>query len=459
MSLNASTSRVVVFEEPLGRRLTFDDFWSGPLVTQGFEELARRVPPGLGQVFVTRPEGQRDGKAPIDWLAEDPSVDSVVAASEVTTARTLPAIRELLFWTLDAWLMPPTIANLPNLERLVVNQFDFDSLARLPKLVDLIFRSQHAERLPELPRLQRLQLRGEVFDTSADLLVGLRSLRWLRLHGWGNVRRLNALTNLERLEVYGSTMANLRGWRDLTGLRHLGLGGRIGSLDGIEAFAELETLSLGVPDGVDLSPLASLAQLRSLTLGYNDAPRSLPAVGAIKTLRRFEIQLGDIRRFGRLPTIEFLGGLQELEHVALRTVDLEDHRLDPLFELPNLRTFDLFAQAGPNLEDFERRRPGVDGRRKLIGPPDGRFWVGEVMIDHPLGTQRWSIFQDLTRLLGTEANTDAEARLRSALKRADPALFSRLAWDTESGGVAVYAATEADIRAVAEVILETARRS
>jgi hypothetical protein len=449
----------VALEGPLGRRLTFDDFWGGPLTMQGFEELAGRVPPGLGQVFVSHPEGKRDAQVPIDWLAEDSSVDSVVAASEVTTARPLPAIRELLFWTLDAWLTPPTIANLPNLERLVVNQFDFDSLARLPKLVDLSFSGRHAERLPELPRLQRLRVRGEVFDASADLLMGMTELRWLQLHGWGNVRRLNALTNLERLEVSGSTMANLRSWRNLKGLRHLRLGGQIGSLDGIEAFVDLETLALGISDGIDLSPLTALPRLRSLTLRCDDAPSSLPAIGSLKGLRRFEIELGDFRRFGRLPSIEFLGRLVELEHVTIRTVDLEDHRLDPLFDLPSLRTFDLFAAAGPNLEEFERRRPGLDGRRKLMNPPEGRFSVGEVMIDHPPGTDRWSIYQDLTRLLRTETNADADARLRAALQRTDAGLLGRLTWDSESGGVAVYAGTEGDIRAVARVILDLAPRA
>ncbi len=68
----------------------------------------------------------------------------------------------------------------------------------------------------------------------------------------------------------------------------------------------------------------------------------------------------------------------------------------------------------------------------------------------------WWFLQDLTALLGTDTNTEAEARLQHAIGRRSRDLLARLEFDSEAGGVGVSAKSEADIREVADVIAELA---
>jgi hypothetical protein len=64
--------------------------------------------------------------------------------------------------------------------------------------------------------------------------------------------------------------------------------------------------------------------------------------------------------------------------------------------------------------------------------------------------------QDLTGLLGTDTNAEAEARLQHAIGLRSGDLLARLSFDSEAGGVGVRARSKADINEVAEVIAELA---
>ena len=162
--------------------------------------------------------------------------------------------------------------------------------------------------------------------------------------------------------------------------------------------------------------------------------------------------LGDNTDAGELATIDFVAGLEHLEELVLLNVDIVDRRLDALYELPRLRRLKLTGKVGPDVEQLRARRPDVEIETHLVGEPAGRVYVGLVHYDPPRpGIESWSIFQNMTDLLGVPTNGQAEQRIRAAIRASDAALAKRLEFDTESGAVGIYAA-KLDIRAVAELI-------
>lgn len=66
--------------------------------------------------------------------------------------------------------------------------------------------------------------------------------------------------------------------------------------------------------------------------------------------------------------------------------------------------------------------------------------------------EQWSIFESLAPGLNLATNYAAEGLIRKEVKKRNSELAKRLVWDTEAGAVAVYADSESDIRAVAEII-------
>jgi predicted molibdopterin-dependent oxidoreductase YjgC len=109
------------------------------------------------------------------------------------------------------------------------------------------------------------------------------------------------------------------------------------------------------------------------------------------------------------------------------------------------------------VEALREARPDVEIHHT---PPDARLSAlqevaGAVTLRRPGGgLQQWSIFQSLAPALGVPTNYDAERRIRREVKARAPEVAKRLEWDTEGGAVGIYAGTEEDIRAVAEIINE-----
>jgi hypothetical protein len=88
----------------------------------------------------------------------------------------------------------------------------------------------------------------------------------------------------------------------------------------------------------------------------------------------------------------------------------------------------------------------VAKRRKLsVGPL--------TLLDLTAEGHGWSLFQDLTGLLGTETNYDAEDRIRGIIEMNDPVLAKGLEFDTEADNVSIVAKTRDDILGVAAWVL------
>ncbi len=436
------------------------------------------------QVLVPHGDHRDAPAVSLDELADKPWVESVVAEWPCTASVALPGVRSLISLHADRTTRQ-LLDRLPNLEQLVAHDVIPDDLAGLPRLRDAIFdwkgfdvplgvnvqrMLDHPEErepyrrategslaLARLTGLERLGISRFLYRDRADPIGELTKLRWLSLHGWRNLRVLGRLTQLERLELIDVEMANLRAFRRLSRLRQLRLMGRMKSLDGIEALQTLEDIWLRGRVVRDLKALAALPGLRLLELVYPDAVEDFAPLGRLVGLRRLSILVGDNTGAGELPSIEFLAGLERLEHLELLNANILDHRLDPLFELPSLRFVWLTGRAGPNVDELRRRRPDIEVKVHLVGEPEGRVYVGPVHYDPPApGIEQWSVFQSLAELLETETNHAAESLIRSELRRREPQLVQRLEFDSEAGGVGIYARTENDIRRVAEIIAELA---
>jgi hypothetical protein len=96
-------------------------------------------------------------------------------------------------------------------------------------------------------------------------------------------------------------------------------------------------------------------------------------------------------------------------------------------------------------------------------PPDPKWEklkerVGAITIQRPgEGLEKWSIFESLAPALKLATNYAAESRIKREVKERSKELSKRLEWDTEAGGVGIYAQSEADIRAVADIVNDLLR--
>jgi hypothetical protein len=79
--------------------------------------------------------------------------------------------------------------------------------------------------------------------------------------------------------------------------------------------------------------------------------------------------------------------------------------------------------------------------------------AGQITIHGPMGeSKQWSIYEELTDGLGVKTNDAAEQALKRTMKKVAPDLLRRVEFDTEGDGVAVFAESETDIRAVAKIL-------
>lgn len=155
---------------------------------------------------------------------------------------------------------------------------------------------------------------------------------------------------------------------DLPQLRHLWVSGlNAAQLDVISHLHRLEVLVVHEMRASDLSPLGKLARLRDLVIWTNARATDLAALTALGQLRRLALEnlprvtsLDPISRLSGLRALDVqggsqgtaksamtieslapLGGLVELEELALLNLHVVDGSLRPLGRLPGLHRLDL----------------------------------------------------------------------------------------------------------------------
>jgi hypothetical protein len=401
----------------------------------------------------------------LDGLARIPTVESVVTSTEITLGTDLPSVTELLF--VDAGPIAPRpqiFALLPNLRSLhamtlhAQRRLSLSSL-RGSDLRDLAVTWNRIEpgdtgNVGSFSELRRLAWHAGPGD-SVESVGRLHMLEYLFLEGGrSGWKRLGLLDRVEEAVLWDARLSNLHSLSGWVRLRSLWLRGRrVKSVAGIDALRALDILCLEVVAITDLTPLRGLKNLTTLKLS-GVALDDLGPLAGLLSLR--DITLSGANGGWRVKSLGALGELGQLEQVKLRGVTFGDHDLSPLVRLPNLKRLDLFPATylGDRVGAFRKLRPDVSVQAQNdVGALS--LWIGPVEVHPPSGSLAdWWLMHDLTGLLGTETNAEAEARLQAAIHERSRELLQRLRFDTEAAAVSVNAPSEADIREVAKVIAE-----
>ncbi len=463
-------------------RLGFDHVYGRAYISAAAPLAGSIVPiehvrPGDEQVVVRGRWGEREAPLSIDFLADVPSVQSVVVDRPVMASRPLPGIRELFVVNDRVTLDRETLTHLPGLVSLSLGSglrdsaapegvaarapvragLDLAVLQGMPTLRDLRFRADAAESiepLGSLRTLERLRVEGVPSTRSARLLAPLHRLRWLAVEYWTALRSLRGLSHLERVELMGAALPDLRAFTDWLRLRSLALNGRaVKSLEGIGGLAALEELFLGGIGARDLAPLAGLPRLRRLQIVGAERVEDLAQLAHIGSLRSLALVLGTVARTEHVASLDFVAGLTRLEELDILGAVIDDGRLEPLLGLPALRRVRLAGSFGDGVERLRRRNPACAINVVPVEPADSRpaSAVGPLAI-RAEGDGTWAIVQDLSDLLGVDDNFAADRRIRGALRRFDPGLLARLELDPDADFVSLRARSEADIRRAAQLV-------
>jgi hypothetical protein len=399
----------------------------------------------------------------LDVLADFPSVESVVATTQVRASRDLPHIRELLLSSRGTLPDSATVKHLTGLESVFAMPFAGAGkldLASLPaeRMRNLAFSHWFATNLSALEKMKGMrQLSANLFRDALDGVAKMGELRFLHIlgpaKGWAKLREC---TGLEEARLIDVQIANLRRWNTWKRLGLLVLSGRaVKSIDGLESCENLEELTLLNMDMRELAPLHDLQRLRTLTLCMVARGADLKSVARIPNLRALTIEHAAVGDVLHLPTLRDLAEAKGLEEIRIMHAAVDDGDLLALAALPNLREVTLGSEIGGDVERLRAARPELNVR---YTPPNPRFEalkekVGGVTIRRPgEGLKQWAIFQSFAGAIGSQTNYSAEARIKSEIKKRDAALAKRLEWDTEADAVGIYAEAEADIRAAAATI-------
>ncbi len=390
----------------------------------------------------------------IDFLVDFSSVTSVVADQIIQARRPLPHIRELFVLNHLGTVDQETLANLPGLESLSLgpgigtqavtldeieshdweaDRLDLAVLQDMPGLRDLRFHALAARSLDPLQglhRLERLRIEGAARPVKADLLAGLAELRWLGMEYMTGLQRLKGLENLERVEFIEPTLSNLKVFKAWKKVRYMLLAGRgIKSLEGIQALSALEELFLGRTSVADLAPLGQASSLRRLHLTQPDRITDFSPIGGLHNLERLIIDMGSEAQTGHLADIGFVTGLVRLEQLEIIGAVIDDRRLEPLFGLPKLQRVWLLGDYGAQVDDLRRQKPECEVEATPLAPEPGlAIQVGPLIL-RKIADDFWTIFQDLSDLLGVRDNFAPQTRFQQALKKHDPNLLARLELD------------------------------
>jgi hypothetical protein len=424
--------------------------------------------PGDTQVLAAA-EPRTNPRRPVialDGLVRLQSVESVVSTTEVTLGTRLPSVTELLVLEGPPLPEPGAFAALPNLHGLHAMdvhrngpKLSFQSIAGID-IRDLAVTWDSLEpgdvvNLGALSGLQRLVFWAGPAN-SVEAVGRLHNLEYLNLvggrSGWA---RLAGLASLQEAVLWDARLPDLRVMSAWASLKSLWLRGRRAkSLDGISELPALESLWLEVLGISDLTPLQGLATLTTLSLS-GLALDDLGPLAGLPSLRHLTLSGAESR--WQVKSLAPLAHLEHLEEVKLRGVTTRDLSLSPLERLPKLKRLELFPAGylGDRVAAFRKARPDVGVEAQEGGVAS--ISIGPVEVHPPsAGLGDWWFLQDLTGLLGTDTNAEAEARLQHAIGRRSRDLLARLEFDSDAGGVGVRARSQADISEVAKVIAELA---
>jgi hypothetical protein len=130
---------------------------------------------------------------------------------------------------------------------------------------------------------------------------------------------------------------------------------------------------------------------------------------------------------------------------------VRDRDASPIDDLRGLKVLHLQGAFGPGLRRLRKAKPGR--RTTIHEAPDQPSDPLEPMF--VAGT--WSLFADVSVLLRTKNNYDAERAVRRRLKSVAPDLGLRLEFDSEADSFCANATSRSDLQRLAGIIRTMAK--
>lgn len=205
----------------------------------------------------------------------------------------------------------------------------------------------------ETPDIRHLELEPEDWDT--DDLADFPGLVKVELsYSWADGKVLEKLADLKGLSCYGVSPGELTQWMEPGQLMELRLD-RPADLEGLSAFENLEILVLKDVVSPDIRQLASMKNLRSLSIveevngpdPFSDSSESrtltdYSAVSVLEGLEYLELESSAVRDVG------FLSSLKSLTELSL--AETEAISLEPLAGLSSLTA--LSIKGNDSVKDY-----------------------------------------------------------------------------------------------------------
>jgi len=352
-------------------------------------------------------------------------------------------------------------------------EIDSETASRFVGLVNLRIESQRRVSLDWFP-LDRMQglafretaltgrealertklIRAAIHWHGMSLSLLPESLRWLSIVVWSSLgERMLApiwgLEGLQYLSLGNIELKNLRSARALRDLRQLRVTAK--ALSGV---AECENLQvLHVSQRGTCPPVAELGELKhlkELEIRAKRPPGDLAKVSECRSLERLVLSFGDIHVLAPLGSMSFITAMTKLRELKLTGVEVRGADLTCLRDMPNLKSVEIVGTV-----DHDARRLASDGSVRahlsfvdVSSPAESP--TGEVLVRNIEG--RWSIFQDVSELLGLSNNHEAEVAIKKRLMGDAPGVIENLEFDSEGDSFSVDSSSQDDIRTVARAI-------
>ncbi len=239
-----------------------------------------------------------------------------------------------------------TIATLPELTKLTLNNCGRPSIAPLSEAHNLVYLEYRSNSLQDLgplvgcPNLQELHLSNNGI-TDLSPLSSLTQLRTLDVssNSLTVIDPICILSSLEVLDISNNlNISSLGKIGDLANLTYLDCeGNNIGSLSGLEACVKLQHLNIANNQIVDILSLSALTKLTYFNFSHNQIPE-MPVFA--KNLPLVTID----GSYNLLLTLEPLSGLPHLNNVFM-DYNAEIETVEPLASCPRLIKVKVFGTS------------------------------------------------------------------------------------------------------------------
>lgn len=278
------------------------------------------------------------------------------------------------------------------------------------------------------------------------------SVRWLSLLRLGPLSQkrlgpiwlLPALESLRLMNVQLGTLDQVARIASLTELS-------VWSTKSFSGISRLKRLRSFHASGIVCPPISELTAnvaLRDLQIKARTPPTDLAKLGRLAGLERLTLWFGDIHRPADIESLSFLRSLGNLRELGVHGVRLRDRDVTPINDLSGLKVLDLSGAFGPEIRRLKGRRGRKTTVTKLVPALGGRT----APVRPRLISGTWTIFEDVSSLLGVGNNYDAEKAVRRRLKTVAPEVAACVEFDSEADSFCVRAESRKDLDRIARVI-------